>query len=183
PFSNPTTLPPPKVLLCMAEQVGKLTAHIGGKQHAHELLVPLEQLASVEESTVRDKALESIQTVARCLSPEQLTDHMVPLLSRLTLKEWFTARMSACCLAPPTYALLLQLLPPTAPAASTLPEKDAAAGGGAGAAARAEVREMFKKLCTDDTPMVRRVAAHNLGPLAREVETELVTKDLLELFI
>lgn len=52
PFSNPTTLPPPKVLLCMAEQVGKLTAHIGGKQHAHELLVPLEQLASVEESTV-----------------------------------------------------------------------------------------------------------------------------------
>lgn len=94
--------------------------------------------------------------MARCLSPEQLTDHMVPLLSRLTLKEWFTSRMSACCLAPPTYALLLQLLPPTAPAAAAAPEKDAAAGGGAGAAARAEVREMFKKLCTDDTPMVRR---------------------------
>lgn len=36
----------------MAEQVGKLTAHIGGKQYAHELLVPLEQLAAVEESTV-----------------------------------------------------------------------------------------------------------------------------------
>lgn len=36
----------------MAEQVGKLTVHIGGKQYAHELLVPLEQLAAVEESTV-----------------------------------------------------------------------------------------------------------------------------------
>lgn len=36
----------------MAEQVGKLTPHIGGKQYAHELLVPLEQLAAVEESTV-----------------------------------------------------------------------------------------------------------------------------------
>ncbi|CAM9664058.1 unnamed protein product, partial [Ectocarpus sp. 8 AP-2014] len=90
PFVNDSTDDEDEVLLCMAEQVGKLTAHIGGKQHAHELLVPLEQLASVEESTVREKALESIQTVARCLSPEQLTDHMVPLLSRLTLKEWFT---------------------------------------------------------------------------------------------
>ena len=36
----------------MAEQMGKLTAHVGGNQYAHELLVPLEQLAAVEESTV-----------------------------------------------------------------------------------------------------------------------------------
>lgn len=36
----------------MAEQVGKLTAYMGGSQYAHELLVPLEQLAAVEESTV-----------------------------------------------------------------------------------------------------------------------------------
>lgn len=42
----------PKVLLCMAEQVGKLTTLVGGKQYAHELLVPLEQLAAVEESAV-----------------------------------------------------------------------------------------------------------------------------------
>ncbi|CAN0516843.1 unnamed protein product, partial [Ectocarpus sp. 12 AP-2014] len=52
PFVNDSTDDEDEVLLCMAEQVGKLTAHIGGKQHAHELLVPLEQLASVEESTV-----------------------------------------------------------------------------------------------------------------------------------
>lgn len=123
---------------------------------------------------VREKALESIQTVARCLSAEQLTDHMVPLLSRLTLKEWFTARMSACCLAPSTYALLVQLLPPKAAAAAaeTAPAAPAPAAGGGdreagkgtaadaagepGAVARAQVRELFKKLCTDDTPMVRR---------------------------
>lgn len=43
---------PPQVLLCMAEQLGKLTGHVGGRQYAHELLVPLEQLAAVEESTV-----------------------------------------------------------------------------------------------------------------------------------
>lgn len=49
-FSPPR--PSLKVLLCMAEQMGKLTAHVGGNQYAHELLVPLEQLAAVEESTV-----------------------------------------------------------------------------------------------------------------------------------
>ena len=53
------------------------------------------------------------------------------------MKEWFTARMSACCLAAPTYALL-------------------PGGVKAGADARAHVRELYKKLCTDDTPMVRR---------------------------
>lgn len=42
-----------KVLLSMAEQLGKLTGHVGGKQYVHELLEPLEQLAAVEESTVR----------------------------------------------------------------------------------------------------------------------------------
>lgn len=47
------TDPPVKVLLCMAEQLGKLTGHVGGKQFVHELLEPLEQLAAVEESTVR----------------------------------------------------------------------------------------------------------------------------------
>lgn len=36
----------------MAEQLGKLTVHVGGKQYACELLVPLEQLVAVEESTV-----------------------------------------------------------------------------------------------------------------------------------
>ncbi|CAN0495390.1 unnamed protein product, partial [Laminaria digitata] len=86
---------------------------------------------------VRDKALESIQTVARCLSPEQLSQHLVPLVSRLTLKEWFTARMSACCLVAPAYSLL-------------------SGADSVGAEGRAEVRQLFKKLCRDDTPMVRR---------------------------
>ena len=48
----------------MAEQVGKLTVHIGGKQHAHELLVPLEQLAAVEESTVSFPAAPSLYLLA-----------------------------------------------------------------------------------------------------------------------
>ncbi len=119
-------------------------------------------------SQVREKALESIQAVARCLSAEQLTAHLVPLLSRLTLKEWFTARMSACCLAPSTYALLMLLLPPSKTAAAAAAaaaaeggEKEteaaaAAAAGEPGTAARAQVRNLFKKLCRDDTPMVRR---------------------------
>lgn len=44
----------------MAEQLGKLTAYIGGRQYAHELLVPLEQLAAVEESTVSRQVVAAL---------------------------------------------------------------------------------------------------------------------------
>lgn len=163
PFVNDSTDDEDEVLLSMAEQLGKLTGHVGGKQYVHELLEPLEQLAAVEESTVREKALESIQAVIRWLSREQLTGNLVPLVSRLAHKEWFTARMSACCLAAPTYG--------------SLPATE-----GPDSTAKTEVRELFKKLCRDDTPMVRRVAAHSLALLAKEMETEYVLKDILELF-
>lgn len=49
----------------MAEQVGKLTAHVGGNQYAHELLVPLEQLAAVEESPV---SVIAVVAAASCWS-------------------------------------------------------------------------------------------------------------------
>ena len=51
-----------QVLLCMAEQIGKLTANVGGKQHAYELLIPLEQLVAVEENTVRRTWLRAVAT-------------------------------------------------------------------------------------------------------------------------
>ncbi|CAM9825755.1 unnamed protein product, partial [Discosporangium mesarthrocarpum] len=106
PFVNDSTDDEDDVLLCMAEQLGNLTGLVGGSEHAHDLLVPLEQLAAVEERTVRDKALDSMRTVAKCLGPDQLVNHFVPLVSRMTNRDWFTARISACGLFSPVYASL-----------------------------------------------------------------------------
>jgi len=43
------------VLLVIAEQLGKLRAFVGGVQHMHCLLEPLQLLAMVEETSVRGK--------------------------------------------------------------------------------------------------------------------------------
>ena len=44
-----------EVLLALAEELGGFTEYIGGPQYAHLLLGPLENLAAVEETLVRDK--------------------------------------------------------------------------------------------------------------------------------
>lgn len=64
-----------EVLLALAEELGNFTEYVGGPQWAHLLLSPLENLAAVEETLVRDK-VRSVQlnrpvTAAR-LQPSRL---------------------------------------------------------------------------------------------------------------
>ena len=44
-----------EVLLALAEELGNFVDYVGGPQYAHLLLAPLENLAAVEETVVRDK--------------------------------------------------------------------------------------------------------------------------------
>ncbi len=67
------------------------------------LLVPLETLAGVEESTVRDKAVEAISTISRAMNSENVLKHVVPLVRRLANGDWFTSRISAAGLFAVTY--------------------------------------------------------------------------------
>jgi serine/threonine-protein phosphatase 2A regulatory subunit A len=76
--------------------------------------------------------------IAVQLSPAQLTEHYLPLLKRLSTGDWFTSRTSACALFAPVY-----------PNATD--------------AGKEEMRRLFAGLGGDDTPMVRRAAAKNLG--------------------
>ena len=45
---------------------------------------PLESLATVEETVVRDKAVESLRSVAEAHSPEDMEKHFIPMVQRLT---------------------------------------------------------------------------------------------------
>ena len=60
------------------------------------LQAPLEGLAQVEETVVRDKAVESLRAVAQALPTANVEAHFVPLIQRLSSGEWFTSRTSAC---------------------------------------------------------------------------------------
>ena len=44
-----------EVLLALADELGGFVDYVGGPEHAHILLAPLENLAAVEETVVREK--------------------------------------------------------------------------------------------------------------------------------
>lgn len=56
----------------------------------------MESLATVEETVVRDKAVESLRQIAVLHSPSDLEHHFVSLVIRLASGDWFTSRTSAC---------------------------------------------------------------------------------------
>jgi serine/threonine-protein phosphatase 2A regulatory subunit A len=56
PFLQDSVDDEDEVLLALADELGKnFEEYIGGKEHAHALLGPLENLSAVEETLVRDK--------------------------------------------------------------------------------------------------------------------------------
>merc|ERR1712227_717114 len=129
PFLTDAIYDEDEVLLALAEQLGTFTPLVGGAEHVNCLLPPLESLATVEETIVRDKAVESLRAVAAEHSTGDLETHFVPLVKRLATGDWFTSRTSACGLFACCY-----------PRVAT--------------SVKADLRSQFRNLCQDDTPMV-----------------------------
>ena len=185
PFLQENTDDEDEVLQALAEELGGFVAHVGGPEHAHCLLAPLETLSMVEETVVRDKAVESMSTIGAVLPEAHLVEYFCPLIKvrspslplslplpphhpphrggvgcgtqRLASGEWFTARVSSCALFAVAY--------PRAPTP-----------------VRTELLSQFVTLCHDETPMVRRAAAHHLGQLAATMEREYVKTEIMALF-
>ncbi|GAW03671.1 ARM repeat-containing protein [Lentinula edodes] len=147
-----------EVLLALAEELGRsFEQYIGGSEYAHLLLAPLENLSSVEETLVRDKAAESITKIAAVLSNAQIEEYCIPLLKRLSGAEWFTSRTSSAALYPAVYDRV-----PTA--------------------IQDDLRKGYAALGSDDTPMVRRAAAKWLGPLLLKFSDPHILSDALPIY-
>lgn len=69
--------------MALAEQLGNFTPLVGGPDYVHCLLPPLENLATVEETVVRDKAVESLRKIADKHSSADLEEHFIPMVRRL----------------------------------------------------------------------------------------------------
>ena len=143
-----------EVLCALAEQLGAFLPLVGGPEHADCLLPALENLATVEETVVRDRAVDSLRTIGAEHSAADMEAYFVPMLRRLAQGDWFTARSSACGLFKPAYT--------------------ASAPGG-----RGELCSMYRVLCGDDTPMVRRAAAARFGELAPCLEKKQLQAELI----
>jgi len=129
-----------EVLLVMAEQLGGMIDAVGGTSYCHVLLDPLEALASVEETTVREMAVASLNAVLCVLAPELVLSKAWPMVQKLGERDWLTSRTSACSILPLLY--------------TRLPEQD-------GASARMGAFDLFNRLCSsgEEVPVVRRTAA------------------------
>jgi len=156
PFLTDSMCDEDEVLLALAEQLGKFIPLVGGQEWAHCLVPPLEGLACVEETVVRDKAVESLKIIAEKHSNADVEQYLIPLLKRLATGDWFTSRTSACGLFGVIYPRVSNNL-------------------------KQELRSSFATLCGDDTPMVRRAAAAKLGEFAKVVEKQFVVSDLIPL--
>ncbi|KAK5666179.1 protein phosphatase 2A structural subunit [Batrachochytrium dendrobatidis] len=157
PFLDESVDDEDEILLALAEELGGFVDYVGGPHYAHILFTPLENLAAVEETVVREKAIDSAAKIVVTLSQHQIEEFYLPMLKRLSTGDWFTSRTSACGL----YASAYPLVSPT--------HQD-------------ELRTLYSQLCNDDTPMVRRAAATCLAKFTRALSKPHVISSLLPFF-
>lgn len=158
PFLSEQVEDDDEVLLTMARQLGGFVELMGGPKQSVVLLEVLGSLATVEETVVRDAAVESANTITSQLDADDVQHYALPVLERLTTGDWFTSRVSACGMLAAAYGRL------------------------ADNASKDKLRQMFKALSTDDTPMVRRAAAKHVGKLADVVSHDDVLTHILPLY-
>ena len=131
-----------EVLLILSSILGDMVDAVGGSDHAHVLLVPLEQLVASEETAVREKAVASIGKIADQVTEKVILESVVPLVERCAHADWFTSRISA--------ASLITIVYPRVPSSAEQ--------------VQTSLRQLYGNLCTtEETPMVKRAAAANLG--------------------
>ncbi|CEJ54290.1 Putative Protein phosphatase 2 (Formerly 2A), regulatory subunit A [Penicillium brasilianum] len=156
PFLDDSVEDEDEVLTALSEELGNFTEYVGGPEHAHVLLSPLENLAAIEEPLVREKAVESLNKVCDQLSEGQVEEHFVPLVLHLSKADWFTSKVSATGLYCSPYR--------KAPALQQ------------------SLRQHFGALVHDETPMVRRQAANNLAKFVKEMQTDVIIDEMIPLF-
>eukprot|EP00755_Sulcionema_specki_P015661 Sspe_Gene.60019::Locus_33023_Transcript_1_1_Confidence_1.000_Length_1848::g.60019::m.60019/K03456/PPP2R1; serine/threonine-protein phosphatase 2A regulatory subunit A len=142
-----------EVLICIAQQFKDFLDYVGGPRYAGTLLRPLEQLASMEEPTVRDKAIEAITAIAAQLPPNLVQSELSPLVKRMAEHTWATCRSSAAALIPTLYKITSH------------------------AQTRERLRATFTNLCkASEEPMVKRSAATHMADLCGVVGDDTVLK-------
>ena len=129
-----------EILIAVAMKLGDLSRFVGEARHMVCLLPPLNTLASNEENNVREKAVQSLNLIAERLPSKVIEEAYLPVLNNLATNDWYSARIAACFL----FSSIFTKLPSDQ---------------------QGELIKLFITLGKDDTPMVRRAAASNLGTL------------------
>ena len=80
PFISESNDDEDEVLLSLAEELGNFVPYVGGSEYAHVLLPPLEDLCSVEETVVRERAVQSLIQISEQMPASSLEKQLLPLV-------------------------------------------------------------------------------------------------------
>lgn len=141
-----------EMLLLLGQQLMNVISHVTTNPACGVDYLPLvERLCGVEETVVRDQAVRLAQ--ALCVRTAECTDMAVvqaalpvwlPVVQRLQSADWFTAKVSCAGILPSVLQLANRL-------------------SAAGESSALQLLHLYRDLCGDETPMVRRAAAKYLG--------------------
>ena len=141
-----------EVLLAVSEEVPHFKTYLSDKQITNALPI-FQFLLGCEETVVRESAVEGMRKLIISLSDDQVQKDIVPLILAISNIEAFQWKVSSICLIRTAY-----------PKAGKEKEK---------------LRALYFKLCDDETPIIKRTAAKEFGPLCLVIEKEHVSNDMI----
>ena len=141
-----------EVLLAVSEEVPHFKTYLNDKQITNALPI-FQFLLGCEETVVRESAVEGMRKLIISLSDDQVQKDIVPLILAISNIEAFQWKVSSICLIRTAY-----------PKAGKEKEK---------------LRALYFKLCDDETPIIKRTAAKEFGPLCLVIEKDHVSNDMI----
>ena len=144
-----------EVLLAISEELPRFKSVLDGKQMTAVLPLFL-SLLGCEETVVRESTVEGLIKLVPSFTDEQVQKDLIPMVVNISNGEAFQFKVSACYLIRICY-----------PKAGKEKEK---------------LVNLYFKLCDDDTPIIKRTAAKEFGPLCLIIEKDTVKSEMLNCY-
>ena len=144
-----------EVLLAISEELPRFKSYLDGKQMTAVLPLFL-ALLGCEETVVRESTVEGLRKLVPSFTEEQVQKDLITMVVNISNTEAFQWKVSACYLIRICY-----------PKAGKEKEK---------------LVNLYFKLCDDDTPIIKRTAAKEFGPLCLIIEKDTVKSEMLNCY-
>ena len=144
-----------EVLLAISEELPRFKSVLDAKQMTAVLPLFL-SLLGCEETVVRESTVEGLRKLVPSFTDEQVQKDLIPMVVNISNGEAFQFKVSACYLIRICY-----------PKAGKEKEK---------------LVNLYFKLCDDDTPIIKRTAAKEFGPLCLIIEKDTVKSEMLNCY-
>ncbi len=92
-----------EVLAALADSLKDMVDYIGGSQYIMSIVTPLEFLTSIEETTVRETAIESIKKILNGVKIKDHEPQIKIMLNKMMGSDWYTSKISCVSLSAPIY--------------------------------------------------------------------------------